>query len=351
MKKQIFSSIVVLALALSACSVKKATVPNNPPEIVPPTFKFSVTDGKLRKVTGTAFLWPAHWNEADAEKGAETVNKAASAYQNFGLMAEGAQKKGLALYEDFGAKECMTTYARTPGVYGETEQVEFIELTAVPPEDPGYDEYSRKAAAVNECAKNQQQRLDLFAKAFGFGEQAKAELALIQKTLDKDPANPENWLSIGKGSEVDLLPVRDGNVEKVQVRVLLKSFIHDGRHRSSRESTETPGSPEYQQEEALRIKDASYDAKRRVLMFSVPEEKKVERDGEITFELTGRHYRFDLVRVPNVAEDLKKVVNKPDGSTEEKVGNLAKFKGELSLIENGKAVRKGTAQLVGELFN
>lgn len=319
MKKLVFVSMI-----LSACSVDRITVPNNPPKIPSSgAQKVSVETGVLKPKTFSVLMYPEHWeNEAIAQK--ETARLLTEAAKLDRLLLETFSKNSfiaeMALKSQ--AMACLSRFAKsttTNAVLGEIA-TEWNEV----PADLG------EQAAYTACSQNQLQREEALQRIKELTEtEIPNQGAVINTIFDPEwkiekPYVSKNVLTL-KGTSSELvfkagptgttvdITIKGFNFEKVdQSTVLVKCRGTDPKVGKKRDAPEG------------QIRSVLYNAADRTLDFEVPE-MGVNETGELV--ATGGLFHFSLVR----AQDF---------------GPLARWVGEVKFSKGGK-IQKGSVKIDG----
>jgi hypothetical protein len=337
------TSKMILAFSVFAlgCSVKRGSVPNNPPDTQThvETFGHKVTEGQFSSDMASALLWPLSWDEKAYEANINEINTASKKLnQTFIKNVTLKIRKKQAIWKDFVESSCIENYivldnkmtledARRGGPREWKRKKDWKLPTPVAPDQPGHSEYLELQAGYDKCWQNQQDR-----KAID------AEISEFQTSL----ADEKSEINVTKGMiaarlGLENLPMIEQNKnefifgEDGSVIVRLFNFNGSGVEQKSDE-TEKP---------ELAIRDVKMVKNR--LSFVVPG----------VGENAGIDFRFELERGHNVLsyENDGSVPETADEFGVRKSVDLAIFKGKLLKLKGGKVVQKGAAQFTGNLVH
>jgi hypothetical protein len=333
------TSKIILALSVLAagCSVKRGSVPNNPPDTQThvEVFGHNVTQGRFSSTMASALLWPTAWDEKAYEANIREINTASKKMNeaNINNVVLKGQKK-LALWKTFVADGCIENYinigsmtpnqARRGGVK-EWPTKKWKKPTVVAPDQPGYSDFQTAQSGFDKCWSNQVERKAIQAEVEDFQTQLSDEKSEINvaKSMIAEKLGADNLPAISQGAN-EFIFGSDG-----QVTIRLEGFNGSGITQKTDE-TEKP---------ETAIRDVKFVKNR--LSFVVPG----------VGENAGVDFRFELERGYNILsfERDEKVPDTVDEYRVVKV-DLALFRGKLFKLVGGKVVQKGAAQFTGELI-
>jgi hypothetical protein len=308
LSKTALGSACIMAACLSGCSVKTASVANEPPKFNENLTTFSSQFGTVQPESISVFFWPEGLSGTALEKAVRDVNLAS---QELDVLQIDSVEKAK-LESEFASSQCVSKWADLG-----------------PDEDPDFVEWVRKwkksddvteQAAIKSCEANQSARKALLAemdritnpKSDGKdGVTKEHPAAIIYKTIDPGyPEKKENMKSVDAGgSRLIIRPAVDG---VSRVNVTLKDFLRPGNTQSTEDLG--PG----------KIQNARYFPATHLLVFTVPELGADQVP-------TGAEFEFTLERGPDIA-------------------GLARFKGDLKLVKGDQVLRHGSAKIDGKLI-
>jgi hypothetical protein len=282
----------LIALLVSGCGVSTQHVENKPPVIHRDLVQLAVTYGTFKVNQVSVFLWPANLTEEKAQELVRTVNSASEAADPFMVKAAilGAEAAGLQIQWD--QISCIEKYAvLQPG----QDPIDVDQVT----EWKADKDVPDKAQQVERdlCVQNQTRRLAIPAEQDAARQSALPFLAKIMLAIDPDQTHIEN------SKALDVTGTRITLHADSAPSVSLGNFLFPGYGPSV---------------ENGKILNASYDPSVHVLSFDVP-------DVDANLEPTGLMYHFAMER----------------GNDH---GPLARFTGDMNLMNGSKIVRYGSAR-------
>lgn len=340
MKNKVITFGAAALAILVGCSVKTGSVAKNPPQ-----FKtndnanmkaFSVTAGIFKPgALMSTMLWPEAWGEYDFKTKVPRINGLSESlgreYVGNVLFREGKIND---LFTRFTILGCVEKYIvnrspdddreplSEPSRWGKDAdgKDEWKVLTA--PADPQDAEYLRQVAELEECKANQPIR-----------DQLKQDIKAYQvKIGDPNGTFQSTKREVAELVGEDGLTIKPDNSRIIfnadHIEVKIDQFA--GSTKVQKSHTGNPDNP-IDLNDATRIHDISFE--KNQLTFFVPGSDK----------FAGQEFRFRLTRIDNLVEYTKVT---EDGYVSV---NIAVFKGDLSLMQDGKVLRDGVAQFIGAL--
>lgn len=286
---------LLLVLLVSGCGVSNQHVDNVPPVIHRDLVQFGVTYGAFKVNQVSVFLWPANLSEDQAQEMVRTVNGASEAADPFMVKAAILGAEAAELQTQWDQISCVDKYAvLQPG----QDPMDVDTVTEWKTDKDVTDPAAQKERDT--CESNQTRRQQIPAEQDAARQSAMPFLAKIMLTIDPDQTHIENSKALDvTGTRITLNATGAPTVS-------LGNFLYAG-YNPSTSSKKFP------------IQNANYDANLHVLSFDVPEV-------DSTLAPTGNVYHFAIER----------------GNDH---GPLARFTGDMNLMNGSKIVRYGSARI------
>lgn len=282
--------LALIAVLVSGCGVSTQHVDNTPPVIHRDLVQFGVTFGTFKVNQVSVFLWPANLSEEKAQDLVRTVNAASEAADPFMVKAAVLGVEAARLQAQWDQISCIEKYAiLQPG----QDPIDVDQVTEWKADKDVADPKELKM-----CEENQTRRLAIPEEQDAARQSALPYLAKIMLAIDPDQQHIEN------SKALDVTGTRITLNEDGAPSVSLGNFLVPGYSPSVANG---------------KIQNAKYDVKLRVLSFDVPEV-------DASLQPTGLTYHFAMER----------------GNDH---GPLARFTGDMNLMDGSKIVRYGSARI------
>ena len=282
---------LLLVLLLSGCGVSTQHVDNVPPKIHRDLVQLGVEFGSFPVLNASAFLWPKDLTEDQVEDLVKRVNSASEAADPFFVKATVLGVENSTLDAQFTQLSCVEKYAVLQPDQDPMDVEHVSEWKKI-------DKDADKQAAdeLSTCETNQSRRDEIVPELTAAQQGAAPYVDAIDRAIDPDQQNKVNNRNI----KVRSLALNAGAAPTIA----LGGFEVSGYNPSTDNGL---------------IQNASYDMNLHVLSFDVPEvdSKKVA---------TGNMYHFALER----------------GNDH---GPLARFTGDMNLMNGAKILRYGSARI------